>query len=619
MPLTILDANFSKLPDTAAVKPSVTTWSRLEPLPYTPDLQPGLQAQVADPLWFIARQWQFGELQGEDAGTPIEVRLAGERMPLTRYLLGPMDPSPSARARDYQHEELPLEILIEREDVRAGYPRVSAEAGLQFLEALAAEGVGHLRDQYLTAYPVELLDNQEAFGGELVDPRGAAWRKLLRGRGLNGRALAADLRLFTDANYAVSDLQAQPALSASDKSKVKKAASRWLRWYDETLTEPGRSDGFPEAWNPHRQEYSMALSARISDGPVVLTATEYSDGDLDWYSFDASQAPDLGNPADAVTPEIVRPLPILPTLVRYPGMPADRYWEFEDGSVNLGMVEAGPTDLTRMLLTEFGLIYGNDWFIAPLDLPVGSLLKITRLSVRDTFGVESEVKPSRNADGTPWTMFGLTTAPNAPAYLRDVFFLAPTLPAKLQGDPVEEVALFRDELANMVWGVERRVQGASGEAYNRYHEATQIIARQQLAPSEGEAALTADILYRLATSVPENWIPFVGVPARADQPAGQFDIQLERRAMLRTLFDGTQVMVHPKGKLLRSDPGQDVGSDRPLKLEEEEVPREGIVVRRLAQYARWIDGRAYVWIGRSKTVGRGEGASGLRFDAIVSK
>jgi len=250
----------------------------------------------------------------------------------------------------------------------------------------------------------------------------------------------------------------------------------------------------------------------------VLTATEYSDGDLDWYSFDASQAPDLGNPADAVTPEIVRPLPILPTLVRYPGMPADRYWEFEDGSVNLGMVEAGPTDLTRMLLTEFGLIYGNDWFIAPLDLPVGSLLKITRLSVRDTFGVESEVKPSRNADGTPWTMFGLTTAPNAPAYLRDVFFLAPTLPAKLQGDPVEEVALFRDELANMVWGVERRVQGASGEAYNRYHEATQIIARQQLAPSEGEAALTADILYRLATSVPENWIPFVGVPARADQP-----------------------------------------------------------------------------------------------------
>lgn len=619
MPLTIFNAIFSRVPDIAQAVASLTTWSRLEPMPHTPDLQPALQAQIADPLWFIARQWQFNELQGEDAGTPIEVRLAGESALLARHVLGALTPNPAARAKDYQQEKLPLEILVEREGVRLTHPRANAEAGLQFLDALAAEGAGQLREPYVARYPVRLVDEQEASGGEAVDPKSAAWRKLLSGRGLDGRALAADLRPFADADYNLSDLPAQPALSAGDKAKAKKAASRWLRWYDEALTEPTTPGGVPEAWNPRRQEYALALSAKLSAGTVVLTADEYTDGDLDWYSFNAGAGPDLGNPATAVTPQAIQPRPMLPTLVRYPGMPADRYWEFEDGAVNLGMIEAGPTDLSRMLLTEFGLIYGNDWFIVPLDLPVGSMFRITRCTVRDTFGVEAIVNPSRNTDGTAWTMFTLTSAPNAPAHLRDVFFLAPTLPAKLQSDPVEEVALFRDEMANMVWGVERRVQGASGEAYNRYHEATQTAARQQLAPTDGDAAITADILYRLATSVPENWIPFVAVPAQANQPASQFNIQLERRAMQRTLFDGTRVLVHPRGRLLRSDPSQNAESEPPLRLEEEEVPREGIVVRRLMQYARWIDGRAYLWLGRSKLVAHGEGASGLRFDAIVPK
>ena len=34
------------------------------------DTDEGLRARVADPVWFITRQWQLGELQGEDASTP---------------------------------------------------------------------------------------------------------------------------------------------------------------------------------------------------------------------------------------------------------------------------------------------------------------------------------------------------------------------------------------------------------------------------------------------------------------------------------------------------------------------------------------------------------------------
>jgi hypothetical protein len=51
-----------------------------------------------------------------------------------------------------------------------------------------------------------------------------------------------------------------------------------------------------------------------------------------------------------------------------------------------------------------------------------------------------------------------------------------------------------------------------------------------------------------------------------------------------------------------------------LDIFEEEIPREGARVTRSYQYARWLDGQPLLWIGRKKTIGRGEGSSGLRFD-----
>jgi hypothetical protein len=49
-------------------------WTRLEPQSVTGDPLPGLEARVHDPLWLLGRQWQVGEFQGEDAGSPLGVR-----------------------------------------------------------------------------------------------------------------------------------------------------------------------------------------------------------------------------------------------------------------------------------------------------------------------------------------------------------------------------------------------------------------------------------------------------------------------------------------------------------------------------------------------------------------
>jgi hypothetical protein len=585
-------------------------------MPYTPDLQSGLQAQIADPLWLVGRQWQFNELQGEDAGSPVDVRLTGERAGLARYAPGTPGANTATSARDYQAEPLPLEVLVEREGVRAAHPRANIEAGLQFLNALSAERVGTLFTLYTAQYPCKLLDERDA--GEAVDPKAAGWRALLAGRDVDAGALAKALRPFVQADGSVSGLPAQPVIPAANVLAVQRAAARWLRWYDAAISEPSSASGVPEAWNPRRLEYDLTVSANLSGGPVVLRSDEYTDGTLDWYSFDAAVLPNLGQATPPIAPTPVQLRPLLAAPVRYPGMPADRFWEFEEGQVNFGLLDASDTDLSRMLMTEFALAFGNDWFMVPLDLPVGSVFRIGRMSVRDTFGVDSTINPSRNSDGTAWSMFSLSLSPGTPERVRDVFFLAPTLPFRLEGDPVEAVALFRDELANMAWGVERRVQGASGEAYSRYEEATQAVAHQQL-DMPNDADITADIVYRLMTRLPENWIPFVPVPLTPNQPASQFAVQLERRALTRVLLDGTRVSVHPKGVLLRSNPAVSTRNEPPLQIEEEEVPRDGVVAQRAFQYTRWVAGRSFLWLGRNKQVGRGEGSSGLRFDAILRK
>lgn len=574
--------------------PSFTVWSRFEPLPLDPDLRPGLQARIADPLWLVGRQWQFRELTGEDAGSPVEARVSGESIPLTRFAPGPLDDGSAERARDFE-PAIPLEVQVEREPARAGSARLAAEAGLHFLRCLTAEGAGQQRTKYLTS-PFLLDDITPA------DPDGVAWATLLNGRALDGRRLAAAFRPFANADYVLSALPDEPAIPQGMQVRVRRAAGRFLRWYDESIHDP---EDVNDSWNPARQEYAFAIGAHLPDGPVVLHADEYADGRIDGYSFRASAGPALG---EAVGAAAITPPPLLPAPVRYPGMPADRYWEFEDARVSFGAVQAGRTDLLQMLLIEFALAYGNDWFLIPLTLPVGSLFRMTTFTVRDTFGVEIPIGRSRDEGGVPWRVFELSCAPDAPAYLRDLFLLPPTVPLPLAGDPIEEVALFRDEMANVCWSVERKVQGSAGSTVDRYLEASRTPVHQRLVEPPDDARL----IYRLATPVPEHWIPFVPVRAMAGaDPAG---VQLERRVLLRFDADGSVRESHPHGALLRANPSVPAAEEAPLRLHEEEVPREGVVVRRMFQYARDAAGRAHLWLGRDKRVGTGEGSSLLRFD-----
>ena len=136
--------------------PSITSWTRLEPRAREGDVRVGLQARIHDPLWLLARQWQFGEFKGEDAGSPVAARVEADSFGLTRYLPRPLPPRGPAAGQPIDTRVAPLEVIVEREPVvRAGGVnlRVAADAGRHFRRLLAAAGLAAHAPAYLARYP----------------------------------------------------------------------------------------------------------------------------------------------------------------------------------------------------------------------------------------------------------------------------------------------------------------------------------------------------------------------------------------------------------------------------------------------------------------------------------
>ena len=139
-------------------------------------------------------------------------------------------------------------------------------------------------------------------------------------------------------------------------------------------------------------------------------------------------------------------------------------------------------------------------------------------------------------DGNNGALFNLSaTAPERqapPARLA----LLPTVPKLQESAAVEEVWLLRDEIANMVWGIEQRTLLPSGssragsEAAREYHRHL-----QNLIGPPGPPAIepTAPIRYQVMNQVPEQWIPFI--PVHVDGSVRETHLQ---RAALPRILEG---------------------------------------------------------------------------------
>jgi hypothetical protein len=544
--------------------PSITIWTRLEPRCRNADLTTALEARTHDPYWFLARQWQFGETAGDDSGSPILAAVTSLDLPLNRLAAATGAPVAIPAGT-------PLEAFVEHEAVQPSAPAVdyrqAADAGLYWVRLLNAGGVGTLASLYLTQYAI-------AEPPATLDAPALALAVVIAGRVPDGVRLAADLRA------AQPGLPATPAIPPANASAVQTAATAFLAWYDALYDVPATNAVSP--WVDQRMEYHFSIDATATDTPCAFLADQYTGTPLDWPSFDHVSTP-LG-PVTAAPAAVTRTL--VPAPVSFKGAPARRYWQMEDASVDIGAIEAGPADLARLMLREFALIYGNDWFVVPVPVTVGSVSRIASLVVTDTFGVAQTIPHyASTPDGGRWRMFAL----NGDA-LDYRLILPPVLARGLASDLQEQVLLVRDDAASMAWGVETIVAGASGAAIDRAS-----VTAAAAPPASPPDPTNTELQYILGTSAPAYYIPFI-----ASQT------MMQRAALLAT--DGTHAPILPLGRLLAPT----------VPLFEEEFISEGVRVERLYRLARWTDGSTHLWLARRKITGATAGASGLQFDQIAT-
>jgi hypothetical protein len=577
--------------------PSITTWTRLEPRPRDPSLRESVQAQVRDPLWLLARQWQLAEFRGENAGSPVKVELSYQTARVNNYVPPPdLNNLANPVPKPYDPAEQPLETLVEAEAPALG-GRQRVESGLAFLRLLSDK----LFKSYSTLFtdPANGLTLEKPSG--TLDPGSEAFYSLMANRAMDGSKLR--VRLPQDPETPIDWQNAPPVMGVDEahRNEMGDALRNWASGYDKEFPPTPAT-----AWDPARLEYRFAVTAPATEenGTVTtirLSAAEYAGGRLDWHVFDIE--------AGASSKNISQPVPLTtrPVGIQFPGMPAARFWTFEPGVIDFGALETASTDLARLLFAEFALVYGNDFFLIPIELEIGSLTCIESLMVTDTFGQQHKIRPASQVDRglngpngrAPWRLFSLSSEQSG-AEAEDFLFLAPALVGDLHGRPLEEVTMLRDEMANCVWAIENRVVGQNGRPYERaeaYQMEQQQLRDQQEADEPGSTSPgDGPLTYRLFTAVPDYWHPLLPRRSTASGPV---------RLQLRT--GGTIY-----GSLLA--PYQASATS----IYEEEVPRIGLSVRREPQLARWVDGRTFAWTGRRKKWGPGEGASGLKFDDLTA-
>lgn len=559
------------------------SWQRLESTTVGVELVEGQQARIADPLWMIGRQWQLGEMTGEDAASPIFVEATFGHVPITRFRPGAPDGGGPIVVRDA--DGLPLETAVERERVVDGpaAARLAAEAGLQLWRLLDAAGAGDgLATAIRQEFPLALPDDDG------LDPVGRTQLELLARRSFDAPALLAA--------HTAGTLGARiPGLA---KGSGAAAFDAWATWYGARYSEP---DGRSQAWNPQRMEYRFQVAAGLKDGEVQLDAVEYVGGRLDWYAFDVAAGAKAMGARGVVTSHELR---VLPAPARFAGQAASRWWQLESSAVSFGDLGAAPEDLARVAVGAYGMLFGDDWFLVPCRLPGGVLVRADHVAVVDTFGELTTIRSVAQEDGPGrvWRFFELTGDDSAdaprPAERRcPLLFLPPVLAGVTESPPVEEVVLRRDEVANIAWAAENLIESAAGRVVDRRARSRQA-AVAPAAPGPDDPWR-----YVLATGVPDHQVPLVPVRSTVDGA-----LYLQRGRLAVAASDETTT----RGAL-----GRILQPDAPLVIHDDEVPASGVRVTRTWQMARCADGGYVLWMGRRKGPPHPGRSPGLVFDTIV--
>ena len=579
-----------------------------------PDNEDNLAMRIADPLWMLGRQWQFGEFLGEDNGSPINVTPSVTKRKV-KYFQTYKEVQDRHALNRVSLQNLPLEVGVEAMDIPLDDLRSKIKLGQQFerlirrnLDAPSAEK--HIKE-------LRAFKDYKIIADTNLDKQSYRFSKLMEGKAINGAKVLQDIKKAKLVAKGFGDLVA--------------IGRELLAWFDNTYTQAGTlfktGKKNKPSWDTSQLSHKFTLhTSEKKANDINLLAPDFQNGHLDWYSFDNSNLEEVGaNISSKLIQEEQIPETYLPVNLSLSAMPDKRLFAFEDNRVDLGSMDIQDDDLMRMMLMDFALVSGSDWYTIPLEMELGEICWINQIEVKDVFGIKTVIKNGKlgpmdvgpslsidiDNDGKlsgldTWDLFKIRdkhiTNYKHPEHF---FFLAPALLGRQESEPIEEVVFVRDEFANMVWGIEKRVKNQLGktvEGFDYHLERNgPFIPLEAGDKKEGRQYPT----YRLASPVPTNWIPYL-----PRQVQGTIDQMELRRAFM--------ISNEPDQPIKEIEPLTYLAAKDLITIREEAIPKAGVRVQLTKQRVRWTDGKTYIWQGRKVMPGRGEGDSGLQFDYLTT-
>ncbi|HEX8329017.1 MAG TPA: hypothetical protein VF629_15885 [Hymenobacter sp.] len=620
--------------------------NRLESRPRSPEFNRALRAEVRDPTWLLARQWQLHEFRAEDRGTPAFVEVAARELPLNQLTL------PGQPTRPYAPALQPLEAAVEAQPrtIGVGLRLQMGQFWLRQLRALPALAAASSADRavalsrFARVFPLAAQSAESApvaYAQEASTAEARALLELAGPNALDGYALYQALLLpvrsglgaaFADSQHLADALAAvslaQPLLATAPFAAVPGNAA-WSGVSGAELDQEARQfvlafhrlyllGAESEGWSTEDLAYGFALGS--PEAGKLGSNAHAGGGTLTWYAVDQQ-----ATPATTPAPAAVRRL--LATEIDFPGAPVARWWEYEDRRVDFGQVSGHPADWGRMLLQEFMFVYQNDWFSVPYSVPVGTVSAVASVHVTDVFGLRHAVQPAGagqltepdsgvliDNDQNRWRLFAQTEAADASAPVAPSLYVPAPVLSPLISRPVEQVNFRREEATNLVWAVETVVPDGFAGGLDGNAAATQVTENlRRLAPlpvaATGAAEAAPAYTYQLMGTVPENWLPFVFTETAGVRALEQGTLE---RQVPNLDLAAEDALVQPRTALLQLRPAE------PYRLHEHEVPPAGVRVDGLCYRARWFDGRTILWFGRQRGPASFGGSSGLAFDQLLA-
>ena len=603
------------------------------------------RTEIHDPLFMLARQWQMGEFEFEDTGSAIFAKIAMDLTRLSKI-------KTNGVAEDYV-DSIPLETRIERQVMKYSL-KEKVRLGEQWMKMLNVAGIAHnatgdpnvfIYANY-QAYFLDMSDPLNHFSFSLIpeilisdtdtsvifskaknltQTKQVQYLQLISGRKVDGikiyEALKADLTTFDAID------------SPNVLTFIQDVGQAFIEWVDGIYSEPLDSVT-DNCWNKESFSYNAEVSSPQVDSAGlpsenrILQLRDYSADKLDWFNFDEKPVATGGDDMADIDPtKSVEPsetITMIPTPGNFPGMPATRWWEFEEGNVNIAGSNLSATDTVKAVLAEFALVFQDDWFVLPKLVPVGATAKVSGIVVKDVFGQHTLVQhtsesPGITSDWSSWDMYSQSEATVSEGIdaTDDSLFFAPATHDVMIGDSLEEVVFIRDEMANMVFAIEKKIWSDLGEGLDATEAASalkEFLLKRM--PVSMASTTDAELRYELGNTIPMNWIPFIPVHLGSGSNRA---IQLQRASMPLILSDYDQIPLRPRTDFLRTGLNDDdtLSASPKYFIQEEIIPRAGIKLEKKLQRTRWFNGKTYLWLSHSKSIGHGQGNSNLQFDRVL--